>query len=163
MRKIKFVLLAALFGIVLASGCKKDTHDAVKQLETDDQLIRAYLTANSIEAIKHQSGVYYQILAPGTGNFNYDANTIVRARYTGKFLSGSVFDENKTETGVRLPPLGRLIVGWQIGIPLIQPGGRIRLFVPSGYGYGPQASNGMPANSVLDFDIELLGIEITQQ
>lgn len=160
MRKIKFVLFAALLGVVLIGGCKKTEYDPAGQLAADEELIKAYLTTNSITAERHQSGIYYQILSPGEGNFSYSASSRINVKYKGRFLNGSVFDQNAT--GVSFV-LGQLIYGWQIGIQLIQPGGKIRLFVPSGYAYGPRAQNGIPANSVLDFDIELVRVEITQQ
>lgn len=160
MKKMKFVLFAVLLGFVLIGGCKKTEYDAAGQLATDEKLIKAYLTTNNITAERHDSGIYYQIIDPGEGNFTYSANTNINVKYKGRLLNGSVFDQNAT--GVSFV-LGRLIYGWQIGIQLIQPGGKIRLFVPSGYAYGPAAQGGIPANSVLDFDIELVGVEIIPQ
>ncbi|MNL47460.1 FKBP-type peptidyl-prolyl cis-trans isomerase FkpA precursor [compost metagenome] len=73
--------------------------------------------------------------------------------------AGRVLGETKTfdsATGNTRPfTLGGLIAGWQIGIPYIQKGGKIRLFIPSQYAYGNSAMPGIPANSVLDFNIEL--------
>ena len=157
MKQLKGLLAVVLLGFIVLSGCKKqDPYDPEKQLAADEQLIKDFLAANNIEATRHaQSGVYYQILEEGTGNVAYTANTDVMVKYEGRLLNGQVFDSNTT--GVRLT-LGRLIYGWQIGIPLIQKGGKIRLFVPSFYGYGPNPQRGIPANSVLDFDIELLEI-----
>jgi FKBP-type peptidyl-prolyl cis-trans isomerase FkpA len=71
--------------------------------------------------------------------------------YVGKLLNGVEFDANPSFQY----PLGNLIAGWQIGIRKIQPGGRIRLLIPSGYAYGRNPSGKIPANSVLDFTITL--------
>ncbi len=51
---------------------------------------------------------------------------------------------------------GRLITGWTQGIPGMKVGGLRRLVVPAALAYGDQASGGVPANSDLVFDIEVL-------
>lgn len=134
------------------SSCKKEDYNPEKQLAVDDALIKDFIAKNSIVALKHSSGIYYQIIAPGTGNVNYTGATQVTVNYEGKLLSGSVFDKS---TAAVTFSLGQLISGWQIGIPLIQKGGKIRLIIPSTLAYMNQARVGIPANSVLDFTIEL--------
>ena len=54
--------------------------------------------------------------------------------------------------------LNQLIVGWQEGIPLIAPGGSITLYLPPSLAYGAQAQQGIPANSILVFQIDLIRI-----
>ena len=87
----------------------------------------------------------------------YTANTTVSTKYTGRLLDGSVFDGGNGQ--VLSFKLGGVITGWQVGIPLIQKGGKIRLFIPSGLAYGCDGQGSIPANAVLDFDIEL--VEVT--
>jgi len=154
MKSIKSLLLIIVFGTALISGCKKqDTYDPAKQLEIDEQLIKTFIGANNIDAERHPgTGIYYQIIEPGTGSFVYTTETQIKVKYTGRLLNGEVFDQNTA--GITFT-LGNLIYGWQIGVPLIQKGGKIRLLVPSGYAYGPQSQGTVPPNSVLDFEIEL--------
>ncbi len=149
------VLLSVLF-LYLFSACKKDNFDAEKQAQIDEELISDFIAEKNISAQRHSSGIYYQILAPGSGNVTYTANTTVAARYTGRFLSGTAFDGPHT-TPVSFP-LGRVIAGWQIGIPLIQKGGKIRLLIPSGLAYGPDGYLSIPPNTVLDFEVELADV-----
>lgn len=134
------------------SSCKKENYDPEKQLAIDDALIKDFIAKNSIVAVKHSSGIYYQIIAPGAGNTTYTTATQVTVNYEGKLLSGSVFDKS---TSAVTFSLGALIPGWQLGIPLIQKGGKIRLLIPSTLAYMNQARVGIPENSVLDFTIEL--------
>ena len=63
------------------------------------------------------------------------------------------FDENLTGTTFAL---GGLILGWQKGIPLIQKGGSINLYIPPSLGYGANATGSIPANSILVFTIQLV-------
>lgn len=157
MRNIfKVVLLVACTAVLLV-GCMKNDEvdfDPYEQLGKDTVLIKSYL-ADSIPAVMHKSGLYYQIRTPGAGNITYSASTMVNVKYAGRLLgSKDTFD-----SGTREFPLGNLIAGWQIGIPLIQKGGKIRLIVPSGYAYGPRGSGSIPPNSVLDFEIELIDVK----
>jgi FKBP-type peptidyl-prolyl cis-trans isomerase FkpA len=56
--------------------------------------------------------------------------------------------------------LGQTIMGWQLALPKIKKGGIIRLLLPSRYAYGPypQENYGLPANAVLDFDVQIYDI-----
>lgn len=151
----KYFLTLFAFIVLLSACVKSDNFDPAKQAQTDDQLITDYLAKNNLTAQKHSSGLYYIVSAPGTGTFSYTANTNVTAKYTGRFLNGNVFDSSST--GITFP-LGGVIPGWQIGVPLIQKGGKIRLFIPSSLGYGRDGAGSIPGNAVLDFDIELVNV-----
>ncbi|HVW12316.1 MAG TPA: FKBP-type peptidyl-prolyl cis-trans isomerase [Mucilaginibacter sp.] len=148
----KYLLLFAFFTLASAS-CKKDTpFDPAKQAAADDAAIQAYIKANNLNPTKDPSGLYYQVLIPGSGGYP-NANSVITANYTGKLLNGTVFDSGTV--GNQL--LTNLVKGWQIGIPHINTAGRILLLVPSALGYGNASTNGIPANSVLIFTIDLTG------
>jgi FKBP-type peptidyl-prolyl cis-trans isomerase FkpA len=153
----KILVLSFILSLTLGSCTKNDDFDPAKQAELDEAIIVKFVADNKITAIKHSSGVYYQILSPGSGSVTYTANTKVTTKYTGRLLNGSVFDQ--TTTQALTFPLGNVIVGWQIGVPLIQKGGKIRLIIPSQYAYGRNPAGQIPANSVLDFDIELVDVQ----
>ncbi len=155
--KIKNILLLSLvFLFALGSCSKMDDFDPQKQADEDEAIIVKFLAANNLTAIRHSSGVYYTIVEPGAGTIAYSASTQILAKYTGRLLNGTVFD--KTSTQPLSFRLGDVIVGWQIGIPLIKKGGKIRLFIPSAYAYGRDGSGPIPDNAVLDFDVELVDV-----
>ena len=161
MRYLFIFFVALTIGV---SSCKKNTSvDPAKQAVIDENLIKDFIAKNNIPAIRHSSGIYYQIINSGTGTIVYSPNTTVSTLYTGRLLNGSVFDKTTTtpisfKLGVFGNPVG-LIKGWQVGIPLIQKGGRIRLLIHSDYGYGPDQAGSIPPNSVLDFDVELTDVK----
>lgn len=140
--------------IVLVLGsCSKDNFDAEKQAAKDDSLIVDFIAKNNITAIKHSSGLYYQVIVPGTGVSATAAST-VSVNYEGKLLNGNQFDKS---TQAITFPLTNVIPGWTIGVPLVKAGGSIRLIIPSALGYGNQSPGaGIPKNAVLDFTIELI-------
>jgi hypothetical protein len=80
----------------------------------------------------------------------------VRVSYKGYLTDGSVFDESAVE-GVSFG-LQQVIKGWTEGIPYFKEGGNGKLLIPSALGYGKQGTSGIPANSVLIFDVKLLEI-----
>lgn len=158
MTKIKHLLLLVCIAGCFAA-CKKDNtenFDAQAQFQADTTAIRAFVKANNIPAVKDNSGIFYQIIAPGTGSVTYTAATRITAAYKGMLLNGTVFDSS---TGFGPFTLSQVIAGWQFGIPLVQKGGQVRLLIPSYYGYGNQAQTGLPANSVLDFTITVNDVQ----
>ncbi len=152
----KYLLFFAVFTL-LFSACKKSTtttFDAAAQAAADDVKIQAYIKANNITAVKDASGLYYQVLTPGSGTAPTVKSTVTVA-YTGKLLDGTVFQTLPNYTGV----LGNLIEGWKIGIPFIKPQGRILLIIPSGLAYGLPGKGTIPPNTVLIFTIDLVQVQ----
>ncbi|GAC1448518.1 MAG: hypothetical protein NVSMB7_10020 [Chitinophagaceae bacterium] len=130
---------------------------AIKAPATEIAELESYLSGAGITtAIKHCSGMYYEIILPGAGE---PANTCsyVSVKYKGSLTNGTVFDQT-TASPVGFP-LATLIEGWKKGIPLIKKGGKIRLYIPPSLGYGSQQSPGIPANSILIFDIDLADVQ----
>ncbi|PHI21067.1 peptidylprolyl isomerase [Lewinellaceae bacterium SD302] len=147
-----FLLLLVSTAVFFSFGCEEET-----QFEKDREAIRDHLEAINLEATATASGLYYNIIEPG-GEVMPSINDIVEVRYRGELLDGTVFDETEGSQILR-SPLGGLIRGWQLGLPLIGRGGRIELFIPSSLGYGNQQVGDIPANSVLYFNISLLDFE----
>jgi FKBP-type peptidyl-prolyl cis-trans isomerase FkpA len=164
----KYLILLLLTSVVSLTSCLKEQTDpfvdANVQLVKDEEIIKKFIVDNKIAALRHESGLYYQIIQPGSGNIVYSANTRVTVNYQGRLLDGSIFDQSKVNQPISFA-LGGVIVGWQIGVPLIQKGGKIRLLIPSGYAYRGQETKDnqgkviIPSNAVLDFDIELLDVQ----
>ena len=144
-----FILVAYLaLGI---GSCKKDSES---QAEIDEKKIVDYLAANELDAIRLSSGLYYKIQNVGNGMYP-SLNSYVTVRYKGWLLDGTVFDQT-SGGGTFSSYLYGVIEGWQVGVRLIRPGGKITLYIPSGMAYGKKATTSIPANSVLVFDIELV-------
>jgi len=154
------ILLICLTGCLAA--CKKnvpvDDYDPTPQFKADTAAISAFVKTNNIPATKDASGIFYQIIAPGSGNVSYLTSTVITADYEGRLLNGTIFDSTKgTPISFKL---GNVILGWQFGIQKIQKGGKIRLIIPSYFGYGTQSpSSSIPPNSVLDFTITLTDVQ----
>jgi len=155
--KLRYLFVLFLGFVLTQTACQKDSFDPVKQAAQDEEAIKNFINTNKLQGFQRDaSGVYYQVTKPGTGTDTYSANTSVTVTYTGRLLNGSVFDQSANAVTFKL---GQVIAGWQIGVPKIQKGGHVRILVPSAYGYGNASTGPIPANAVLDFDIELLDVK----
>jgi FKBP-type peptidyl-prolyl cis-trans isomerase FkpA len=132
------------------------------QAALDETRIVAYLTEKGLLASATRdpsSGVYYIISVPGAGSETITTASTITGKYTGRLLNGTVFDSSTD--GTFAFSLTGVIPGWGRVIPKLRLGGKIRFFVPSAMGYGTSASGStviIPANSVLDFDVEVTKI-----
>ena len=94
----------------------------------------------------------------GTGEV-LEAGATMMAHYTGALAKdGTIFQSSHDSGQPFTSPLSNLIKGWQQGLPGMKVGGTRRLFIPAALAYGEQAQQGIPANSDLVFDIELISI-----
>ena len=158
MKKIVFIPVVLMMAIVF-SGCTKEKKAcSPKSPASEVSQMQAYAAANGINATAHSSGLYYEIIDPGSGPVANSSSKIV-ITYTGKFMNGDTFDEMLTPNTQQPWNLTGLIEGWIIGIPLIQEGGHIKLLVPSSLAYGCDQYYSIPGNSVLFFDIHLVDVQ----
>lgn len=141
--------------VMFLGGCVKDKTCVPKTVASEQATMQAYATANSMTVQSHPSGMLYQIVNPGNGATPTLASR-VSVRYTGKLMNGTIFD-SRTTTPTEFT-LGQVITGWQLGVPLIQKGGTIRLIIPSSLAYGCTATGPIPADAVLFFEIELVDV-----
>lgn len=129
------------------------TYRERSQSALDNRLIQEFITRNSLTASKDSSGVYYNISVAGTGTDVINRSSTIKAKYTGRLLSGTVFDSSTDGTFTTL--LGSVVQGWQKVVPKLKNGGKMRMLIPSRLGYGTATQGTIPANSVLDFDLEV--------
>src|SRR5436190_11908936 len=113
---MKTFFLIFLGGVILFSqtGCLKSSSSqscTPATVASEEPAIIAYASANGINTTRHSSGLYYEIISPGSGA-TPSVNSKVFVTYVGKLLDGSVFDQqaNADHTGW---VLGTLIAGWQ--------------------------------------------------
>ncbi|RSK32368.1 FKBP-type peptidyl-prolyl cis-trans isomerase [Hymenobacter metallilatus] len=128
----------------------------------EDARIQAYLKLNKLKGIKTPSGLYYAITKVGPGPKPKTGQTVA-VLYTGMLLSGKVFDASARNGNKPIEfPLGqgRVIPGWDQGIALLPKGSKAVLLIPSALAYGPQGAGAdIPANSILRFNVELVGVK----
>ena len=83
----------------------------------------------------------------------------VEVHYTGWLLDGTKFDSS-VDRGkpFAFSLTGGVIRGWLEGVATMKVGGKRKLIIPSELAYGKPGRPGIPPDSVLVFDVELLRI-----
>lgn len=188
MRKFNLLILAIITATL--ASCMKDTEvfDHEAQFEIEKPIIQEYVEKNIPNAIKHElSGIWYEVLEEGEPeSYEYRvANAagqleapLVRVRYKGVLLDGTLFDEVTTEEGIQMS-LSGVIAAWQyaffpreivdtdgaivevggLTIPGLKKGSKIRFVTPSLWAYREYGQGKVPANAPLDFTVEVLDIK----
>ncbi|HET8737903.1 MAG TPA: peptidylprolyl isomerase [Pricia sp.] len=102
----------------------------------------------------------------------------VNVHYAGYLEDGTLFDSNYEEVAKKYDmfnprrkqsggyqpiamdysPDAQLIAGFKEGLQQMKVGDKVRLFIPSHLGYGPQGTGPIPPNADLVFDLEITGI-----
>jgi FKBP-type peptidyl-prolyl cis-trans isomerase FkpA len=113
--------------------------------------IESYLEQNNLTANVTASGLHYIIEEPGTGTLRPSLCDEVNVDYRGYFMDGEIFDQND---GITFG-LNNVIKGWGEGIQLFGRGGEGTIIIPSYMGYGGFPPPGIPANSILIFDVTI--------
>lgn len=121
---------------------------------------QTFLAANAqAEGVKAlPSGLQYKVLKQGSGPSPKTTDT-VRVHYTGKLLSGEVFDSSVQNGQPAEFQVAGLIPGWQQALPLMKVGDKWTLYVPPDLAYGLRGSPPVIGpNELLIFEMELLDI-----
>lgn len=138
---------------------QKATEKQQKEGEANIAKGKEFLEANkSKEGVKTTaSGLQYIITKEGSGPKPKESDE-VKVNYKGALITGEVFDDSARRGQPAQFPLNQVIKGWTEGLQLLNVGSTATLFIPAELAYGPVPKPGIPANSVLVFEVELLEI-----
>ena len=85
-------------------------------------------------------------------------SSVVSCHYLGRTIDGKCFDTSLGGYPLAIR-LRDLIEGWVIALQQMRVGDKWEIYIPSELGYGSFSQPGIPANSTLIFEIELLGVQ----
>lgn len=119
----------------------------------------AFLAKNkTAEGVKTTaSGLQYKVVTEGKGA-KPTATDMVEVHYAGTLTDGTEFDSSYKRNAPATFPVNGVIKGWTEALQLMTVGSKWKLFIPADLAYGAMDRPGIPANSVLVFDVELLKI-----
>jgi FKBP-type peptidyl-prolyl cis-trans isomerase FklB len=105
-------------------------------------------------------GLQYKVLIPGDAKAQAIApNDEVTVNYRGKLLDGSEFDSSYARGQPATFKVNGVIKGWQEALVLMKPGAKWQLFVPPELAYDTTPRPGIPAGSLLNFEVELVSVK----
>jgi FKBP-type peptidyl-prolyl cis-trans isomerase FkpA len=145
--------LSALVGLafLVACGGYPDARHEASANAPEADLAAMTQTASGLNILDLEVGSGEEAMAGKT----------VTVYYTGWFLDGEKFDSSldRGETYSFQVGQSAVIRGWHEGVAGMRVGGWRRLVIPPELGYGAQGRAGIPPNSTLVFDIELLDVK----
>ncbi|MCP8900460.1 FKBP-type peptidyl-prolyl cis-trans isomerase [Gilvimarinus xylanilyticus] len=109
-----------------------------------------------------ESGLQYKVLEEGDG-IQPAAEDTVTVHYEGRLIDGTVFDSSYERGNPATFGLNQVIPGWTEGLQLMETGSKYELYIPSDLAYGPGGNQGIPPNSTLVFQVELLEVEKAEE
>ncbi|MCX6182418.1 MAG: FKBP-type peptidyl-prolyl cis-trans isomerase [Bacteroidetes bacterium] len=149
---MKKIFIGSLIA-VMAMGCgglQKEKSKKMTEKSTRDHLVVG-------DTLTTASGLKVILKAKGTG-LKVDTGDKVTIHYDGFFPDGKFFDSSvkrgqpfQTKIGV-----GQVIKGWDEGVTMLHVGDTAQFIIPPHLGYGSAARGGIPANSTLIFDVQVI-------
>jgi FKBP-type peptidyl-prolyl cis-trans isomerase len=140
------------FVTVLATSCSK----------TVDEPRSDYRPAAPAATLAPPTQLEMDDEVTGTGRAAQTGDT-VHVQYTGTLMNGQKFDSSYDHGGDPFKfTLGRgeVIQGWDRGVAGMKVGGKRKLRIPPGLGYGESGSPpSIPPNAGLIFEVELVSID----
>jgi len=139
---------------------KKQAELAKAQGEMNLKDGEIFLAANKSQqgVVTLPSGLQYKVLTTGTGAKPTADDTVV-CHYRGTFLNGTEFDSSYKRNQPATFPVKGVIKGWTEALQLMSVGSKWQLWIPASLAYGPAGRQGIPPNSTLVFEVELISIQ----
>ena len=147
----KLLIFCILFFIY---GCNQDSPN-IQQIEN----MRFFIdNKKNDQTIEVEPGLQYRIINEGDPNGQSPGlNQTITAHFHGTLISGDVF-WTSIEGGPLTIELSKLIIGCQKIMSLMKKGDKWKVFIDPTMAYGEEGRPGIPSNSILIFEIELLEI-----
>jgi FKBP-type peptidyl-prolyl cis-trans isomerase FklB len=134
------------------------------QAEKNKKEGEAFLAENKKkEGVKTlPSGLEYKVITEGKGK-SPSATDTVTVHYKGTLIDGTEFDSSYKRNAPATFPVNGVIRGWTEALQLMKEGSKWELFIPANLAYGESGRPGIPPNSVLIFEVELMKIGATDK
>ncbi len=127
--------------------------EAIKNKADGTAFLAANLKNPGVVALP--DGLQYQVITNGSGSVPSPTDH-VSVNYRGTLMDGTEFDSSYKRNKPAEFPVNAVIHGWTEALEKMPVGSKWKLFIPSDLAYGEMGRPGIPPNSVLIFDIELL-------
>ena len=138
---------------------QKQAETAQKNVAEADKFLAANKTKEGVKST--ESGLQYKVLKEGSGAQPKSSDTVT-VNYRGTLIDGTEFDSSYKRGQPATFPVGGVIKGWTEALQLMKVGSKLQLFIPANLAYGEQGRPGIPPNSLLIFEVELMDVKPPQ-
>ncbi len=146
-------LYTLIFGAAIAlSACSGGNGEASSEMN-DEQ-------SGDTTSMMLESGLQIEVYEEGDGVLPQMGQKVT-VHYKGMLENGQVFDESygRGEPISFQIGIGQVIPGWEQGIGQLSKGSKAKLTIPANLAYGAQERPGIPANSILIFEVDVIDIQ----
>ena len=145
-----------LISLIVLTGCVQDSPN-VKQIAN----MKFFTENQAQEGINViEKGLHYAVLNSGDINSKSpELSDTITAHFHGTLTDGTVFWSSVESNEPLTIQLSGLIEGCQKVISLMKINDKWRVYIDPSMAYGDEGRPGIPSNSILVFDIELLDIQ----
>ncbi len=134
---------------------KKQAEEGENSKKKSTEYLEKNKTAAGVKVTA--SGLQYQVMKEGDGATPKKEDT-VKCHYTGTLIDGTKFDSSVDRGQPAEFPVAGVIPGWTEALQMMKVGSKYKLFIPPELAYGPAGRPGIPPNSALVFEVELIEI-----
>ena len=146
--------LISAISLIMLSACVQDSPN-IKQIENMQFFIDNKTDINVIEV---EEGLQYLVMQSGDPEGKNPAlDQVITAHFHGTLTNGNIFWSSLDTEPLKIE-LSKLIIGCQKIISMMKKGDKWKVFIDPTMAYGEEGRPGIPSNSILVFEIELLAI-----
>ena len=146
--------LLTLFSLFILFSCVQDSPN-IQQIGNMQFFID---NKKNVEVVEIESGLQYSVITQGdSSGSNPELNQIITAHFHGTLTNGEVFWSSLDTEPLEIE-LSKLIIGCQKAISLMKKGDKWMVYIDPTMAYGEEGRPGIPSNSILIFEIELLEV-----
>ena len=146
--------LISAISLIMLTACVQDSPNN-KQIENMQFFIDNKTDINVIEV---EDGLQYLVIQSGNQEGkNPKLDQVITAHFHGTLTNGNIFWSSLDTEPLKIE-LSKLIIGCQKIISMMKKGDKWKVFIDPTMAYGEEGRPGIPSNSILVFEIELLAI-----
>ena len=143
-----------------SSESEEQTADTAESSDADSEDEQSDDSETGGESADSASQLVINTLTEGEGDVVAENGDRITVDYEGRLddQNGSVFDSSETGPFSFVLGEGKVIAGWEQGLVGVKVGQVLTLTIPPELAYGATPPPGIPPNSTLFFEIEVLDI-----